>query len=248
MEMARRGTADGKKGNNCAPYVFQADIQKKKNPKKVGRINHFQAVEKEQETVPEVREQMITKMDSIHVSRDDLDQLRAMRKPQKEVHLVLICIAFLLKVKDITWEGCRRMVLSHTFCGQLLQLEPKKIARKQIQAVRGILQTPEFTPCAICRKSITASNLLQYVITIVEKYDEDYLNRRAPKAPSPTKQTEPTKETTEQMVLDKKPQAYGGQFVQSPPPPQKDYDYLEIEHTDTSDTTPRIVDRGRLLK
>ena len=196
---------------------------------KQGRINNFKSTDEnpvpsespvllKKESLPP----LVSSLDSINVSKSDLATLKALRKPSKELHLVLVCIAIFLKVKDLTWEGCKAMLMSKSFCSRVLSdISPTKVQKSQVRKVRSIItQNPNFTPEFLRRTSVAGSALLQYILNMIEAYDRQTLGLSKKK-----------KREVSNNVIELAPEAPP---VTCPSPPLK---YKR----------PIIVDKGRML-
>ncbi|KAF0697387.1 Aste57867_11939 [Aphanomyces stellatus] len=140
---------------------------------KQGRVNHFQAaaaaaapLDTQDDTVVRLKS-----LDAIGISKDDLATLKALRMPPKELHMVLVCVALLLNVKDVSWIGCREMLHHPAFCARVLHLDPIKLSKKQAARVRAILQEPEFVPELVRRISAVGAALLTWVFRVMDDYD-----------------------------------------------------------------------------
>ena len=156
---------------------------------KRGCINNFKAIEEMPPSshVPEnddvvlpaivsnEHRDFIYFLEKLDLSKADFELMKSLRRPPQYIHLVLVCFAYLLNVDDLSWESCREMITSRGFATQLLQLNPIKLRKVQVNNIRIILQTPDLTPHTLQGKSPAAANLLQYVHHLISQYDRLHL-------------------------------------------------------------------------
>ena len=228
---------------------------------KQGRINHFlssptsgvvpseqDALKSEADKLPVIHTSSNSGLKQLNLTRDDLSMLKSLRKPPKELHLVLVCIGILLKVKDVTWAGCKQMLSSNSFCTELLALKPKKLQRKQINAVRSILQTPGFTAKNIQSKTVAGANLLRYVQTLVQRYDLIHLGLEKKITTKAVSQHQHDPVLTSYYSSSKISQPNLVEtFAPEPAPPPRKPKYEQLISLDEKNQEAVIIDRGRML-
>ena len=129
------------------------------------------------------------------------------------------------------------MITSMTFCTRLVSIEPKQLSKKQIDAVRTVLQTPGFTPEDIRCKTLSGANLLAYVQQVVEHYDLMYLG------------IEPTvllpKVVSQHRLVPSIPLTSA---PAAPPPLRSKYNSTSQYTEPNQEKVQEIIDRGRMLK
>ncbi|RHY38406.1 hypothetical protein DYB34_005236 [Aphanomyces astaci] len=136
---------------------------------KQGRINHFQGAQEGDDHAMTTNRPK--SLESLGISKDDLAALKVVRMPPKELHMVLVCVAVLLNVPDLSWLGCRDMLNAASFCANVLGVRPRNVTKKQATRVRAILQEPQFVPELIRRVSVVGAALLSWVMQIMDEYD-----------------------------------------------------------------------------
>jgi hypothetical protein len=113
------------------------------------------------------------------LSQSAITELRSLRKPPPTVHAVFRCVACLLNYPDDTWAGCREMVSHASFRAQMLMLDTSSLTWQMLRPVRRYLQDPDFEPELVRRQSPVASELLGWIIQVVELFDLIHESRGA---------------------------------------------------------------------
>ncbi|EQC25075.1 hypothetical protein SDRG_17051 [Saprolegnia diclina VS20] len=203
---------------------------------KQGRINHFLA-DRSSNQSQDAKHETLRSLDALGISKDELNLLRAVRSPSKELHTVLVCVALLLHVKDVTWTGCRDMLHAPSFCAKVLRVTPEKLTSRQVHCVHAVLSDADLVPDVVRRASTTGAALLAWVQSLLDKYDEAHLGLSLGAVPAqPTARMD---DTLLEMAVRLEPPS-------RPPPPEAH----SVIPTDlfAPAKPPKIIDHGRLIK
>ncbi|OQR83861.1 hypothetical protein ACHHYP_14192 [Achlya hypogyna] len=201
---------------------------------KKGRPNHFMVGR----PVPNQSDESGPRtLEAIGISKEELTTLRAVRMPPKELHTVLVCVALLLNVKDVTWTGCRDMLHASSFCAKVLDVSADKLTARQVHCIRAVLSDAPLTPDTVRRVSSVGATLFAWVLKLLDAYDEAHLGLSlAEAAESPSSGHN---DSLLELAVQLDP-------PQQPPPPKTH----AVIPTDlfTPAKPPKIVDHGRLVK
>ena len=213
---------------------------------KKGRVNHFQAgaagagagaaLPNSLNQLEELSLESEKSIDWLGITRDEYTKLKRIRVPAKELHLLFMCIAILLKRNDFSWAGCRDILLTKQLSAKLRRLTPQSLSKDQVASIRTVFQEPNFNQNTLLRISVASAKMFGWLQKLMDAYDDVNMGL-GDSASSLLVMTSPS-------VTPRSPRTM---MMPRPPPEKEPQTFAQDEIHVPVRPKPTIVDKGRLI-